>query len=362
MPRIAAINQDRGISPDRNKGAAVHLVAMRAAFTRLDCDVVAFDEPDDAALVSALSRGGAQQPFDLAYERYALGKATGAQFARESGIPFVLEINSPLAEEQQRFRGKAETSSQRERDNFLFKQADCVVAVSNTVAEYACARGAIPDAVMVCPNGVDAQRFNLKVDGCAVRREYVPDRVFVIGFHGRLRPWHGFDQLVLAVSNLLARNLPVHLLVVGEGEFDALAELPDKHFTRVAWQPHARVPEFVAAFDALPLTYRPDAPFYYSPLKLMEAMACGVVPLVPDLGDLPRIVDHGKTGYLYQAGDTSSLEELLAELIVDDGKRQSIGQRAGEFAMAHSWDNIAANVLEHVRVDSQTRSRAGVRR
>jgi glycosyltransferase involved in cell wall biosynthesis len=94
----------------------------------------------------------------------------------------------------------------------------------------------------------------------------------------------------------------------------------------------------------------------------MEAMACGVVPLVPDLGDLPRIVDHGKTGYLYQAGDTSSLEELLAELIVDDGKRQSIGQRAGEFAMAHSWDSIAANVLEHVRVDSQTRSRVGVRR
>lgn len=362
MAKIAAINQDRGIAPSRNKGAAVHLVAMRDAFSRLDCDVVAFDEPDDAALLSALSQGGATQPFDLVYERYALGSATGAQFARESGIPFVLEINSPLAEEQHRFRGKAETKSQRESDNFLFMQADCVVAVSSAVAEYACARGASPDAVMVCHNGVDAQRFNLQVDGGAVRREYVPDGAFVIGFHGRLRPWHGFEQLVLVVSNLLARDLPVHLLVVGDGDFDALAELPDKHVTRVDWQPHATVPEFVAAFDALALTYHAGAPFYYSPLKLMEAMACGVVPLVPDLGDLPRLIDNGKNGYVYRAGDCSGLEELLAELLVDDDKRQAIGRRAGEFAIAHSWDSIAENVLERVCNDSQIRSRGSVRR
>lgn len=362
MAKIAAINQDHGIAPSRNKGAAVHLVAMRNAFTRLGCDVVAFDEPDDAVLRSALSQGGASQPFDLVYERYALGSATGAEFARASGIPFVLEINAPLAEEQHRFRGKAETKSQRESDNFLFKQADCVVAVSSAVAEYACARGASPDAVIVCPNGVDAQRFNLRVDGAAVRREYVPDDAFVIGFHGRLRPWHGFERLVLVVSNLLARNLPVHLLVVGDGEFDALAELPDKHFTRVDWQPHAKVPQFVAAFDALALTYHADAPFYYSPLKLMEAMACGVVPLVPDLGDLSRLIAHGKNGYVYRAGDCNGLEKLLAELVVDHDKRHAIGRCAGEFAMAHSWNSIAANVLGRVCNDNQSRSHGSVRR
>ncbi len=362
MPRVAAINQDRGITPDRNKGAAVHLVAMRHAFARLDCDVVAFDEPDDAALVSALSQASAQQPFDLVYERYALGKATGARFAKDSDIPFVLEINSPLAYEQQRFRHDAETPAQRGADSFLFKQADCVVAVSNAVADYANYRGARPDAVMVCPNGVDVQRFNLQVSGDAVRREYIPDGAFVIGFHGRLRPWHGFEQLVLTVSNLLLRELPVHLLVVGEGDFDSLAELPDEHFTRVEWQPHGRVPEFVAAFDALPLTYQPDAPFYFSPLKLMEAMACGAVPIVPDLGDLPHSIDHGKTGFVYRAGDSGALEELLATLVVNDDKRQAVGRRAGEFAMAHSWDSIAASVLQRVSNGRQTRSRGSAQR
>ena len=362
MPRIAAINQDRGIAPHRNKGAAVHLVAMRDAFDRLGCEVVAFDQPDDDALVSALSSGGVQHPFNLVYERYALGKATGARFAQESGIPLVLEVNTPLADEQERFRGAAETDDDRESDNFLFGQANCVVAVSSAVAEYACARGAHPDAVMVCPNGIDTRRFNLQVDGTAVRREHVPDGAFVIGFHGRLRPWHGFHQLVSAVSNLLAQGLPVHLLVVGEGEFQALDRLPEKHFTRVGWQPHASMPEFVAAFDALPLTYEPDNPCYFSPLKLMEAMACGVVPVVPNLGDLARVVHHGRTGYVYRPGDTSGMEDLLAQLVLDPGKRIAIGQRAGEAAMPYSWDGIAATVLDRVNQDGEAWSRRSIRR
>lgn len=355
MPRIAAINQDRGIAPHRNKGAAVHLVAMRDAFARQGCEVVAFDQPNNDALVSALSSGGAQQTFDLVYERYALGKDTGARFAQQAGIPLVLEVNTPLADEQERFRGTAETDAERTSDNFLFSQAYCVVAVSNAVAEYACSRGAHPDAVMVCPNGIDTRRFNLQVDGTAVRREHIPDGDFVIGFHGRLRPWHGFPQLVSAVSNLVAQGLPVHLLVVGEGEFDDLARLPKEHFTRIGWQPHVSMPNFVAAFDVLPLTYQPDVPCYFSPLKLMEAMACGVVPVVPDLNDLAQVIEHGRTGFVYRPGDTRGMENLLAKLILNRGKRISIGRQAGRIAMAYSWDGIAAAVLDRVSHDGEVR-------
>ncbi len=356
MPRIAAINQDRGIAPHRNKGAAVHLVAMRHAFTRLGCELVAFDQPDDGALVSDLSSAPDQHPFDLVYERYALGKATGARFAQASNIPLVLEVNAPLADEQERFRGRAESDADRANDAFVFRQANCVVAVSSAVAEYARARGARPGTVMVCPNGIDTQRFNLQVDAGAIRREFVPDDAFVLGFHGRLRPWHGFDQLVAAFRNLLVRDLPVHLLVVGEGEFKELAQLPDGSFTRVGWQPHSRMPEFVAAFDALPLTYQPGLPCYFSPLKLMEAMACGVVPLVPDLGDLARTVEHGRSGYVYKAGDTSSMQNLLAALILDPRKRISIGRQAGESAKSYSWVSIAASVLERIAQGGGARS------
>jgi len=167
----------------------------------------------------------------------------------------------------------------------------------------------------------------------------------VIGFHGRLRPWHGFEMLVDVCDRLLQHGRDIHLLVVGEGEFDALNRLPDDRYSRIEWQPHHEIPKYVAAFDVLPLTYQADMPCYFSPLKLMEAMACGVVPLVPDLGDLPTVVDHQRTGLVYRAGDGDQLFAQLDALIDDRILRTDIGSQAAALARQHSWTNIAALAL-----------------
>ncbi len=347
MLRIAAVNQDRGISPKRNKGAAVHLVAMRDAFTQLGANVEALDIPDDNDVDKALLALHQRSPLDLVYERYALGKSTGARFAQQHNIPLVLEVNAPLADEQEMFRGAAETGLDKQNDNFAFKHATRVIAVSNQVAEYARKRGAHSAAVQVCPNGIDTQRFNLQADASEIRRK-LPADTFVLGFHGRERPWHGFDQLACACRNLHKLGLPVHLLVVGEGEFEALSHLPPESFTRIGWQPHEAMPKFVAAFDALPLTYQPGMPCYFSPLKLMEAMACGVVPVVPDLGDLPQTIQHDETGLVYRAGDNAGMESLLAGLVNDPDKTRRLAQRASEIASSHSWIAIAESIMANI--------------
>jgi len=358
MLNIAALNQDRGISPQRSKGAAVHLLAMREAFEELGSTVVALDFPDDKALNSALASHHQHRPFDLLYERYALGKSTGARFAHTMGIPLVLEVNAPLADEQQMYRGSSETSADREADEFAFQHAQCVIAVSEAVAKYACGRGAREDALMVCPNGIDTRRFNLQVDGAAVRGKYVPDGAFVLGFHGRQRPWHGFEHLVAACHSLLNREIPVHLLVVGEGEFSELATLPAHCHTRIGWQPHDAMPAFVAAFDALPLTYQPDVPCYFSPLKLMEAMACGVIPVVPGMGDLASVVEHGKTGLVYEPGNSNALVESLAGMAADPKLRKTMGRLAASKASEHSWKGIASAILQRV-IEPRSRSIQG---
>ncbi|MFT5139475.1 MAG: glycosyltransferase involved in cell wall biosynthesis [Lysobacterales bacterium] len=346
MLKVAAINQDRGISPQRSKGAAVHLLAMRQAFKDLSVEVEAFDEPVDESLLSALTTSHQKQPFDLLYERYALGKSTAVRFARKHGIPMALEVNAPLAQEQQQYRGVDETRQDFENDHFLFRQADCVVAVSNEVARYAADRGAEPDSIMVCPNGIDTSRFNLQVDAGPVRKRYVPDGVFVLGFHGRQRPWHGFEHLVAVFHQLLEQDLPVYLMVIGEGEFKELSSLSPDCYIRLGWQEHSLIPGLISAFDALPLTYQPGSPCYFSPLKLMEAMACAVVPVVPDLGDLAQTVKHGETGLVYAAGDDLALQHQLTELISNPPFKAAIGRQAAQQASSYSWNRIANKVLQ----------------
>ena len=345
-PLVISVNQDSGIGPDRAKGAAVHLKAMREAFCAMGAQCLAMDEPDDQQLWSALEERHNLGAIDLIYERYALGKSTAARFAAEHDVPLVLEVNAPLAQEQRRWRGAGDEAEDALQDALTMGQACGVIAVSGDVASYAVARGAQENRVEVFPNGIDTGRFNLDLRQDSVRDALVPPGRFVIGFHGRLRPWHGFDMLVDVTLELLGQHRDVHLLVVGEGDFEDLERLPKDHYTRVPWQAHEDVPRYVAAFDALPLTYQPDMPCYFSPLKLMEAMACGVVPVVPDLGDLPTVVDHCRSGLVYRAGDRNQLRMLLQSLIADSERLKRVGLAAADEAGRHSWARIANHALQ----------------
>ena len=345
-PVVLSVNQDAGIGPERAKGAAVHLNAMRDAFSELGAECFGIDEPDDARLAAALQAAHEQGPVGLIYERYALGKSAAARFAADHDIPLVLEVNAPLADEQRQWRGGSDEANDALQDAFAMAGACKVVAVSNDVARYCIERGANADRLEVFPNGIDSDRFNLSIRDKSVRQELIPAGRFVIGFHGRLRPWHGFDMLISVARQLLEHGFNIHLLVVGEGDFDSLEQLPADRYSRIKWQPHQEIPKYVAACDVLPLTYQADMPCYFSPLKLMEAMACGVVPLVPDLGDLPEAVTHLKTGLVYTAGDEEQLLKQLESLITDKALLESIGHRAAEEASQHSWTRIAQYVLE----------------
>jgi glycosyltransferase involved in cell wall biosynthesis len=345
VTRIAFINQDRGIGPERAKGAAVHLRAMREAFGQLGCQVVSFDEHQPELLLQSLAEPHVK-PFDLVYERYALGQAAGARFAAGAGLPYVVEVNAPLAEEAARYRGVEESSHDRSCDSVVFGQANCVLAVSSEVGDYAVRRGACPEAVLIRHNGIDVDRFNPGISGLPFRERHGLTGQFVLGFHGRERPWHGFGQLVEVVIDLLDQGLETTLVAVGEGEFSALGRLPPKRYRRLGWQDHADIPGIVAAFDVLPLTYPKDAPSYFSPLKLSEAMACGVVPVVPDRGDLPSLVADGISGLHYPPGDLARLAELLARLAADPHERRELGRGAASAARQRDWKGIATTILD----------------
>ena len=344
---IVSINQDPGISPRRQKGAAVHLNAMREAFRQLGAHVTGVDESDEQQVRRSLQDISERAPISIIYERYALGRSSAARFALERNIPYVLEVNAPLAEEQERWRGQLESRKDREEDQLTFGAASCITAVSSAVAKYAKSRGGRNEAICICPNGIDSSLFRTDIKN----RKYLPQKPpagrFVLGFHGRERPWHGFEMLVDVTRTLLARSYSVHLSVIGNGEFKELARLPPGTYTRKGWVEHEKIPACISSFHAMPLTYSPDTPCYFSPLKLMEGMACGVVPLVPALGDLSEIVEHGVTGWVYPAGDSGALFDHLVALISNRGLHREMSTRAAIAAKSYEWRSIARTVLEY---------------
>lgn len=349
--RIVCLNQDPGIGPTRKKGAAVHLAAMRDAFASLGAGIVALDESDPARVTAGLEAALTAGSIDLVYERYALGKQTAARFCRARSVPLVLEVNAPLAEEEARYRGGVVDPEAAARDRELFGVAELVIAVTSDVARYAVERGADPERVHVRANGVDTRRFRPRAPGDPVRARLVPEDRFALGFHGRLRPWHGFELFARAAARLLELGDPVHLVLVGEGEFEpalAAVGIPTERVTRIPWVEHGEIGPYVASFDVLPLTYDPAAPCYFSPLKLAEAMACGAVPVLPELGDLSSAATDGVDALFYPAGDFEALVNRLRALIADPARRAELARGAVASAQKKSWSEIATFILSSV--------------
>jgi len=347
--RIAHVNPDPGVAPGRRKGAAVHVEAMRHAFLEIGCEVLAVDTGEDREVRERLQAAHARAPLDLVYERHALARYAGAEFAREHGLPLVLEVNAPLATEEVAWRGRA-TPTDRSREEQAFSGAALVLCVSSEVASYARERGSHLSRTLVRPNAVDPERFRPRPEARALRERLFPPGAFVVGFHGRLRPWHHFELLAEALAIAIREGHPAYLLALGEGPFDeALAgRVAPERAVVVPWVPHEEAALYVACFDALALSYAPGSPCYFSPLKLLEAMAAGAVPVVPALGDLPSVISHEATGLVYAAGDAGALARALSRLVLDPSLRARIASAARAYACAHTWQRIAREVVDLV--------------
>ncbi len=144
-------------------------------------------------LLNALARAGA---FDLVYERYSLWSFAGMDYARARRIPGLLEVNTPLIEEQARYRGLVDRAGAEWVAERVFGAASALLGVSASVVGYL--RPYASDRVHLVPNGVNPERFPPD----SVSPGAAHDGKFTIGFVGTLKPWHGLPVLVDAFAAL----------------------------------------------------------------------------------------------------------------------------------------------------------------
>ena len=361
--RIAYLSTDPGIAYGGPKGAAVHLGEIVRALAAEGAEVLVLvsgiapdaPEPPDSVAVEPLpgQRKGAPEAELLAvdpvlaawlterlrrfraeavYERIALFSSAGTVAAQALGIPHLVELNSPLPQEAARFRklDRPEDAERVERETLA--GADLVLAVSSPLVDYASARGA--RRAELAPNAVDLERF-------AALPERAPDGRVVAVFSGALRPWHGIDTIADA-WRLLGSDAP-HLLVVGDGPGRAAMEAAGAEITGAV--PHDDVAGLLGSADIGLAPYSPDAPDYFSPLKLFEYLAAGLAVVAADIPGVRDVV--GSDGaVLIPPGDAAQLAVAVARLTADADERTALGRRARALAEEHTWDRRAQRILD----------------
>jgi len=296
----------------------------------------------------------AERP-DVVLVRYNLLNFSVALVAKIKKIPFVLEVNAPMAFEDRQFNKKQLSlpffPEWVERLNL--KLADRVYTVSNALRNYYVEQGVDPDKVTVVPNGVDMERFHPDVDGMKIKRKYKFEKDIVLGFTGSFHYWHGLECFEQFIRELQAKYENVSLLLVGDGPLKSdLEETFSKESYRdkvvfTGYIEHRLMPEYIAAMDIVLAPYPEMDFFYFSPLKLFEYMAAGKAIVASAVGQIAEIVQDGHDGMLYKTGNIEQLVEKISKLVEDEALRKNIGNNARKKAQRdYSWQSAAAQVID----------------
>lgn len=311
-----------------------------------------YDEKVGEPLLAELAARGFHP--ELIYERHALFSVAGVRVAAQLDCPRILEVNAPLADEQKRFRGLSLEPVARRMEVESFRGASAIVAVSEQVRAYIHGTSGVGlERIHVVANGVDVARFARSAGGEELRKRLgYGTGDSAIGFIGSFKPWHGTSFLLAAFEDIAASRSGARLFAVGDGPQRAhLCERVEASAFRgrvclPGRVPHAEIPAWVAAADIVAAPYEAIDGFYFSPLKVLEALAGGKPVVAPRIGQLVELIDHGRTGLLYAPGDATAFRDAILSLIDDPAGRRAMGAAARSAAAGLSWQNVVRRVLE----------------
>ncbi|HKF41568.1 MAG TPA: glycosyltransferase family 4 protein [Thermoanaerobaculia bacterium] len=319
----------------------------------------------DQELFPKLFRRFKDDPPDIIYERGAMFGSAGARLAAALGRPLLLELNAPLSLEQTAYRHGALGDLAAEAERWTLSKADAVLAVSAPLADHVASLGTPVERIHVLPNGVDPSIFHPGPPDPATRSRWGLDGGPVLGFVGGFRPWHGVEFLPPLFEKLARRHEGLQLVIVGNGPlksatFSEISKLGLASRTVLTGAiPQGEIPPLLREFAAALAPYpRPEHPFYFSPLKLFEYMACGAPVVASAIGQIAEVVQDGKTGFLCPPGDLDAFEAACNGLLSDPSLRRSVGEAAArEVAQHYTWDANARRVCEIARALIESRAK-----
>jgi glycosyltransferase involved in cell wall biosynthesis len=208
-------------------------------------------------------------------------------------------------------------------DRLASRWTHVVAPVSDRLGRYlANTVGVDPRRIVTVPNGVDAKRFAPGSAPDALRAALgIPPDALVLGSVGRFEPVKGYDRLVTAFAELRGKvAAPLYLVMFGDGiERAALNAQVDRlgirEWTRLpGWNENPV--QCYRLLDVFALTSHSEG----ASVSLMEAMACGRVPVAMDVGANAEIMGPSLQDLVTPASDVPAFVATAAATLARDDR------------------------------------------
>jgi glycosyltransferase involved in cell wall biosynthesis len=176
----------------------------------------------------------------------------------------------------------------------------------------------VPKRFSVVRNGLDLEQFSSAL-------LTVGKRIRIVGV-GSLVPVKRWDRLLRVARALKQSGFDYLIQIAGDGR---LRGVLDQQVQDLAI---ADCIEFLGYTDDIAgllatarfLVHTSDSEG--CPNVVMEAMACGRAVVATDAGDVPSLVEDGKTGFVVPRGDEETLLARMVTLMIDDDLCRRMGE------------------------------------
>jgi glycosyltransferase involved in cell wall biosynthesis len=379
--RLKILYHHRTASRD---GQAVHIEELVSALRKLGCELIVVEPPSTAAArfgadakgLSSLRRllpKAAGELLELGYnwlayrrlrraylehrphvlyERHNLYLLAGKWLKQRFKLPYLLEVNAPIALERAQHGGLGLPRLARRLEISAWKAADVVLPVTGVLAEMLVGSGVKRERIVVIPNGIDLAAFEAAPARDEAKKRLGLDGRLVLGFAGFVRAWHGLDQVIDFIAE--ARRPELVLFIVGDGPAcEALMQRARERgvsaqvkLAGVVERRH--IAAHLAAFD---IALQPAATPYASPLKLFEYLAAGCAIVAPRQPNLEEVLAHGENALLFPVDRAGALGEALGRLVADRALRERLGSDARKTIARgrYTWSGNADRVMRQAQ-------------
>lgn len=277
--------------------------------------------------------------------------------ARALGVPWVYEMRgqlekSWLARQPEGARVAAEASPRyrawQDTETRMAMRADAVVVLSEVQKGDLIQRGVEASKIWVGPNAFDWPEDTPHLSRSAAReRVGLPEAQIWVGSVSAVVDYEGFDTLLRAVKLLVDRGIDARVVIVGEGvsrpSLVALAEslgISD----RAVFPGRVPLEESHYWYQALDLFTVPrrDTPVCrtITPLKPLEALACGTPVLVSDLPPLLESIQGG-AGVAIHPESAGEWADAVAGLLPGSEAYRAASAAALSLSRTRSWQSNA---------------------
>ncbi len=280
---------------------------------------------------------------DVLYERYNLFFLAGLWLKKLTGIPMLLEINAPLADERACFDGLSLRGLAHWSERAVWRGADHALPVTQVLASRVADAGVHSEQITVIHNGVGDGFLDYQPSG----RQFPWDGKLVLGFTGFVRDWHGLDRVI----EWLSADAPADAVLVIVGDGPARPDLEKRaaqlsvservYFTGVVGR--ADVPDYVASFD---VALQPAVVAYASPLKLFEYMALSRCIVAPASANVLEVLTDQKDALLFDPDSDQGFQQAIQAACASADLRRDMGRSARQTleSRKYLWSENAARV------------------